>query len=246
MMATLSLRDRERLAKLVYFISVRDERRVARSLNEIMEVEGVIPAEEIESSMSAIITEYGDLPTRELPFAAMLFAMMQAVMTRGARLRPQLLWLTKSIAIQEEIAHSLNADFNVIELGRPYAWQHLTQKLNPIRHPYGLYYWLLDTLELAKDMPYNAGVILREFRKGRLKIEFQHVGLEPIRQTMNRVSNRMSLAIIIAALLISSSVIVLAAVRPLVGDIPLIALIGYIIAGILGFMLALSVRLRRP
>ena len=135
MMATLSLRDRERLAKLVYFISVRDERRVARALNELMESEEVIPAEELEPSMSAIIKEYGDIPAGELRLAGMLFAMMRAIMTHGGRLRPQLLWVTKSIAIQEEIARSLNADFNLMDLGRPYAQKVLTQKLNPLRQP---------------------------------------------------------------------------------------------------------------
>ncbi len=244
MMAILSLRDRERLAKLVHFISVRDERRVARALNELMESEEVIPAEELEPSMSAIIKEYGDIPIRELRLAGMLFAMMRAIMTHGGRLRPQLIWVTKSIATQEEIAHSLNADFNIMDLGKPYAQKVLTQKLNPLRQPYELYYWLIDALDLARDLPYDVGVIIREFRKGRLKIEFEHRGLEPIRRTMDRVANRMSLAVIIAALLISSSVIVLAEIPPFVGKIPLLGFVGYIIAAILSFMLAISIWFR--
>jgi len=245
MMAIVSLRDRERLAKLTYFISILDEKHVARALNEIMEIEGMIQAEEIEPNISAIIKDYGDTPTREMPFAAMLFAMMWVVMEKRGRLRPQLLWLTKSIAIQEEIALSFNIDFNVIKLGRPYAWQLLTHKLSPVRRPRELFYWLVDTMDLVKDLPYNASVILRDFRKGQLKIEFQHVGLEPIRQTMNEVSNRMSLTIIIAALLVSSSVVVLAEVPPIVANIPLLALIGYIIAFILSLKLISSSRRSR-
>jgi len=240
MMATLSLRDRERLAKLIYFISVRDDKRVARALNELMESEEMIPAEDLESSMSAIVKEYGDVPVRELRLAGMLFAMMQAILTHGGRLRPQLLWVTKSIATQEEIARSLNADFNLIDLGKPYAQKILTRKLNPLRQPHELYHWLIDALDMARDLPYNVGIILREFRKGRLKIEFEHVGLEPIRRTIDRVANRMSLAIIAAALLVSSSVILLAKVPPFIGNIPLLGFIGYIIAVILGFMLVIS------
>jgi len=240
MMATLSLRDRERLAKLIYFISVRDDKRVARALNELMESEETIPAEDLESSMSAIVKEYGDVPVRELRLAGMLFAMMQAILTHGGRLRPELLWVTKSIATQEEIARSLNADFNLIDLGKPYAQKILTRKLNPLRQPHELYYWLIDALDMARDLPYNVGIILRKFRKGRLKIEFEHVGLEPIRRTIDRVANRMSLAIIAAALLVSSSVILLAKVPPFVGNIPLLGFIGYIIAIILGFMLVIS------
>jgi ubiquinone biosynthesis protein len=244
MMAILSLRDRERLSKLVYFISIRDEKRVSRALNELMESEDVIPAEDLEPAISAIIKEYGDIPVRELRLAGMLFAMMQAIMTHGGRLRPQLIWVTKSIATQENIARSLNADFNIMNLGRPHALKVLTQKLNPLRQPYEFYYWLIDTLDLARDLPYDIGVILREFRKGRLKIEFEHVGLEPIRRTMDRVANRTSLTIIIAGLLLSSSVIVLAKVPPFVGEIPLVGFIGYIIAVILGFMLVVSIMRR--
>jgi len=244
MMATLSLRDRERLAKLIHFISVRDERRVARALNELMESEEVIPAEELEPSMSAIIKEYGDIPVRELRLAGMLFAMMKAIMTHGGRLRPQLIWVTKSIATQEEIAHSFNADFNLMDLGKPYAQKVLTQKLNPLRQPYEFYYWLIDALDMVKDLPYEVSIVLREIRKGRLKIEFEHLGLEPIRRTMDRVANRTSLTIIIAALLVSSSVILLAKVPPFVGNIPLLGIISYIITIILCFMLVISV-LRR-
>ena len=92
-----------------------------------------------------------------------------------------------------------------------------------------------------KDLPYDIGLVVREFRRGKIKIEFEHIGLEPIRQTMERVSNRMSLTIIIASLLISSSVVALAKVEPYVGTIPVLAFFGYFIAGILSLILVFSI-----
>ena len=241
MMATLSMRDRERLAKLVHFISVRDEKRVARIVDELMEREDVIPAEELEPSMSAIMTDYGDMTVRELHLAGMLFAIMRAIMEHGGRLRPELVWATKSIAIAEEIGHSLDVDFDIMDVGIPYAQKLLTQKLNPLRLPYDLYYWFLDAVDIVRDLPYDIGIVLHQIRKGRLKIEFEHVGLEPMRQTIDRVATRASLAILIAALLLSSSVLVLARVPPLVGDVPLLGVVGYIIAAVLGLMLVVSI-----
>ncbi len=94
--------------------------------------------------------------------------------------------------------------------------------MNPLSQPRELYYWLIDILDTARDLPYDAGVILRELRKGRIKIEFEHMGLEPIRQTMERMANRQSLTNIIVALLISSSVIALARIPPFVGNISLL------------------------
>lgn len=244
MMAILSSRDRERLARLVYSISVSDEKRVARALNELMESEDVIPAEDLEPSMSAIIKDYGEVSIRELHLSGMLFAMMRAIMTHGARLRPQLIWVTKSIAIQEELIHSLKADFNFIDLGKPYAQKLILKKINPFSQTHELYYWMVDAMDLLRDLPYDAGVVMRQFRKGKLKIEFEHVGLEPIRRTMERASNRLSLTIVIAALLVSSSVIVLARVPPFVGNVSLLGFIGYMAALVFGLMLAISILFR--
>jgi ubiquinone biosynthesis protein len=244
MMAVLSQRDRERLAKLVYFIAVRDEKRVARSLNELMESDDIIPSELLESAMSSIIKEYADVPLRDLHLAGMLFAMMRAIVAHGARLRPQLLWLTKSMATQEDISHSLEADFNMIDLGQPYASKVLTDKFNPLRQPQELWWWLQDTLDVWRDLPYDLGILLRELRKGHLKIEFEHLGLEPIRSTIERVSNRLFLTIIIAALLISSSVVTLAKVPPFIGSMPVIAFTGFIISLILSVILTISIIFR--
>jgi ubiquinone biosynthesis protein len=209
-----------------------------------MESEDVIPAEELEPAMAAIIREYADIPTRELRLAGMLFAMMRAIIAHGGTLRPQLLWITKSIAVQEEIARSLDADFNLMELGKPYAQKVLNQKLNPFRNSKDLYYWLMDAVDMMKDLPYDAGIIMREIRKGRIKIEFEHIGLDPIRRTMERMSNRGSLTNIIVALLVSSSLVVLAKVPPFVGNIPLLGFIGYIIAAILSILLIINVLFR--
>ena len=241
MMATLSLRDRESFAKLVHAISAHDERRVARALTELTEHEEVTPAEELEPAISNIITDYSGRFVRELYLAGMLFAMMRAVMKHEGRLRSQLVWTTKSIALAEEIGQSLSADFDIMDIGKPYAWKLLTQKLNPLRQPNEFYYWFIDALSIVRDLPYDIGIVLRQARKGRFKVEFEHVGLEPIRRSMDRVAHRIPLTILIAALLLSSSVLVLAQVPPFVGDIPLLALIGYVIAAILGFILVIYI-----
>jgi ubiquinone biosynthesis protein len=241
MMATLSMRDRERLAKLVYYIAEGDDKRVARALNELMESEDTIPSEDLEPSMSDIINGYNDVPVCEMRMAGMLFAMMRSIMAHGSRLRTQLVWLTKSIASQEEMACILNADFNLTDLGKPYARRLMYQKLNPLRKPQEFLYWLIDSFDMVKEIPYDFGIIMREIRKGKIKIEFEHMGLDPIRKTMERIANRQTLTNIIVALLISSSVVVLAKIPPFVGNLSLLGFIGYMFAAILAIILIFNV-----
>ena len=61
---------------------------------------------------------------------------------------------------------------------------------------------------------------------------------------MNKAANRLSLTLLITALLIASSILVLAKVPPFIGDIPLLGFVGYVLAMVLGLLLAISILFR--
>jgi ubiquinone biosynthesis protein len=56
--------------------------------------------------------------------------------------------------------------------------------------------------------------------------------------------NRLAFAIVLAALIIGSSLIVLSGVPPKWLDIPVIGIVGFVVAGLMGFWLLISI-LRR-
>jgi ubiquinone biosynthesis protein len=244
MMAVLSSRDRERLSRLVSFIAMRDDKRVARALLDLSEAEGTVHAEELEPAMAAIIQEYVDLPIREFRLGAMLFEMVRAVLRKGARLRPQLLWLTKSMTLQEDIAHSLQADFNFIEMGKGYADASLSRAVNPLAKPREAYFWLIDFLDTLREFPYNVGTIIQEIRTGRIRAEFKHEGLEPLTRAINRSVNRLSLTVLSASLLIAGSIVTLARVAPVMGGVSLLAILLYAAAGVCILLLVFNVIFR--
>jgi len=68
--------------------------------------------------------------------------------------------------------------------------------------------------------------------------------MEPLLSTFDRVSNRLAFAIVLASLVIGSSLIVLAGIPPKWHGIPVIGLAGFVIAGVMGFWLLISI-LRR-
>ena len=184
-----------------------------------------------------IIREYSDVQASEFRLGQMLFAMIRILHKHGARLRPQLLWLAKSMVTQENIAHSLKADFNYMDVGREYAQESITSSLKIFSKPKELYHWAVDLFDMVKDLPYGISVIIKEIRKGKIRIEFQHSGLEPIVSVINRSTNRLSLTVLSAAFLISAAVVTLARVSPLIGELSLIALVLYILAGLTTLLL---------
>ena len=82
---------------------------------------------------------------------------------------------------------------------------------------------------------------LATLKSGKGKITFRHEGLEPLDNTLERASNRLSFALVLAALLIASSLVIHAGIPPKWHDVPVLGLIGYVFSGFMGFWLLISI-----
>jgi ubiquinone biosynthesis protein len=141
----------------------------------------------------------------------------------------------------ENIGRQLDPNFNLAEYCRPYIQQLLIHRLRPSSQLRELRFTLVDLFHLLKDLPYEIRTILRQVREGQVKMQIEFTGLESIRRTLNQIFNRVVVAIIVAALLVSSSIIVYSGLPPLVSGMPIIGLTGFIIAALLGIWLVISV-----
>jgi ubiquinone biosynthesis protein len=78
-------------------------------------------------------------------------------------------------------------------------------------------------------------------KSGKLKIEFQHMGLEEIEESIEKSANRLSVSIIIAAILIGSALLLLAKTPPMLFGIPVLGLAGFVTAVGMGIVLIRSI-----
>ncbi len=76
---------------------------------------------------------------------------------------------------------------------------------------------------------------------GDMEIRFRHEGLERLINRLDVASNRLTFGIIIGSLIMGSSVLLMIDQGPHVMQIPAIGLAGYLLAGVLGFWLLISI-----
>jgi ubiquinone biosynthesis protein len=244
MMGTLSVRYRERLGKLLYFMSNGDEKRTARALLQLIETTEVVDAETLELDVANIIQEFSGTNISEAHLGNMFFRLLRLLQQRRARFPVHMVWLFKSIATLEDLARKMDPGFQLIRAARPYARRLILKDLNPLHQSQETYFSALDSLNFLRDLPYDAGIVLDQLKKGRVKIEFEHLGLEPLRQTLHQITHHIALTLLLAAVLISSAIIVLAGVPPLVGSMPIIGLVGFCISGVLAVLVIISLLIR--
>ena len=72
-------------------------------------------------------------------------------------------------------------------------------------------------------------------------MEVEQIGQDNLRKTLNRVGNRLAVALVVAALLVGSSLLVVSESPPLVSGISIIGISGFGIAAVLGLFLEFSI-----
>jgi ubiquinone biosynthesis protein len=142
----------------------------------------------------------------------------------------------------ESFARSLDPDFNIMETLKPYARRaalhgfEMKEILRHVRQAMG------DAGDLASRLPDDINAILTKFRQGKFQVRVHHEHLENLTKTVDKSSNRISFALIIAALLVASSMLV-PQEGMVLGLFPLqtLGIAGYVIAAIIGVWLVLSI-----
>jgi ubiquinone biosynthesis protein len=68
-----------------------------------------------------------------------------------------------------------------------------------------------------------------------VRIEFEHKGLEPVLKKVDQTINRLVFSLVLASLVIGSSVVILSDIPPKIYGLPLIGIAGFLTAGLWRF-----------
>jgi ubiquinone biosynthesis protein len=202
-----------------------------------------VQAEDIDQKgfkrdLKGFIEGYYDLPLRDFSFAEV----MNSLIAIGRRYRiavpTDLLLLGKAFMTVESIVRSLDPDFNLIENIRPYAQVLIRKRFFQPRRLYRDGLKILIGLDhLLKTLPSALNRIVQRFQEGRLEIEVRHEKLEDLERHIDKASNRLAFSLIVAAIIVGSSIIMQTGLGPLVLGFPVVGVVGYFFAACLGLWL---------
>jgi ubiquinone biosynthesis protein len=97
-----------------------------------------------------------------------------------------------------------------------------------------------ESIQFMRQFPKEMLEIMRLMKNRKLGLKLEHDDLDVMLLTHDRVSNRISFSIIIAALIIGSALVLASSIPPLFYGISLLGIIGFIAAAVMGFWLLVS------
>ncbi|MBI5192742.1 MAG: hypothetical protein HZA08_04790 [Nitrospirae bacterium] len=188
------------------------------------------------------LERYYDIPLKEFSFAEFMEGLVSIGRRYYIKLPTDLLLFGKTFMTVESIVRTLDPDFNLIENIRPY-----TQVLfrNRLFRPAGIYknfiHLGLELNRILKNFPHDLRHLLRHLKDGRIEIEVKHDKLEDLELHIDKASNRLSFSLIIASIIVGSSIIMQTQMGPLFLGFPIIGVAGYLVAGFLGLWLVWAI-----
>ena len=94
---------------------------------------------------------------------------------------------------------------------------------------------------LLKNLPLDIKELINRINRNKFKIDLEHRGLDRLIGDLDRASNRLSFSMLIAALIVGSSLIMQTEKGPMLFGFPILGFFGYSIAGFLGLWLAIAI-----
>jgi ubiquinone biosynthesis protein len=88
----------------------------------------------------------------------------------------------------------------------------------------------LEGARFARDLPGLAGNLLRTARRQGFAVSLEHAGLGELRTTVARGAQQISLALVTLGLYIAASLLMQHSAGPRIGELPLLAALGYALA----------------
>ena len=240
-MGRLSRKDREDFTDLVLDLVAGDERTIVDGVLQVTVQLGEVDREALGRDLGSLMDLYLYRPLDELEAGRILQDLLDLVTRHKLTFKPAFYQMMKALSTVEGVGLMLDPKLELIRLARPFMRRIRLERMRPARLAEEIARTGSGYLQLLRELPEELRAILRQLRGGRMRIEFEHHGLQALGAALDRVSNRIAFAIVLAALIVGSSLIVLSDIPPHWHDIPVIGLLGFLVAGIMGFWLLLSI-----
>jgi ubiquinone biosynthesis protein len=233
---------RENLVNLMLAVQKTDLALLTETLNEIGLISDIGESSSmLKANLEDFIDSYYSLNVKFIDPTNFLSDLINVLIKNGGRIPNNIMLLSKTLIMRDEISRLLDPEHNFSELVEPYIKKIIEERTS-------FSYIMKETeknlrvyARFVNDFPKQFHNILRKVEKGTMKFELEHKGFESLIEEMDIVSNRISFSLIIAALIVGSSLIIQTKMSPSLFGVPLFGIFGFLIAGFLGIGLLISI-----
>jgi len=230
---SLSEEMKEKLVEMLISLVHRDINHVVSGFLSVgiseIEDEGLV------NELEMIVEGYADANIDQIDFVHLFSDLVLVARKYNLSLPVDFILLVKAVVTIEGVGRGLNPDFNLSSALHEYVDNLSSMRLRPSHIIKSFVDEVSNFKENVKLVPRQINEILFKLKKGELGVHFERKDLVQLEREIDRSSNRVSLGVIIAALIVASALVLN------VRNGKWLAVVGFLIAIFLTINLFISV-----
>ncbi len=227
MVGRLSEARRQQMVDLFDGLVQRDAGPVAEVLLD-WTVDDHVDADAVTRQVEEFIDHYHGVPLKELHLGRMMGEITTLLRDHRVALPPDLALMVKVLVTLEGMGRRLDPEFDMASEAEPFLQRVMLARYSPLalarrgRRVAG------DSLALLASLPTGLKQLLRMARRGRMNVNLDVERLEKFGQRIEHSVNRLVVGVLIAALIVGSSIVMTVSGGPTMLGLPVFGLVGFL------------------
>jgi ubiquinone biosynthesis protein len=240
MVGRLTEERREQLIRLLLGLVQHEARRVFEVMLD-WTGDGIKDETGLMLEIQIFLDQYHGLPLKQLKIGAMLSDLVTILRQHQMMLPADMALLVKAFISLEGMGRELDPDFDIASEAMPMLEQSLRAHYTAGAFIKRGSRSLVELWTLLAGLPHDISRLLRAARHGKIEVHIEVTHLKHVGNQLDRAVNRMAAGIVVAALIIGSSIVMTVPGAPSLFGIPFFGLTGFLTASVGLLWLLLSI-----
>lgn len=237
MMGTLSATMADGIAEIIVALTSKDNYRISHAVLNVCNRTGEVDEQKFIREFGNFIRPYLNAQLATIDMPKLLYSITQLCHDNHLQLRPEVTLLFKAFGTLEGTVAKLDPSLSMIEVARPFAQDYFKRHFNlkeAVTEHLGTAY---TNLEAAARLPEKVERTLDQVTTGETRINLHYIGQKKVLTKMDQLLNRLLIVIMLASLILSSSVLVVGSRDRFIYRL---GVIGWLVAIIVAIILIIS------
>jgi len=229
MVGMLTTPRRNQIVDMLHALARKDEQGLQQVLLD-WSGDSVLDEDRLAYDVAELLQSYDDLQLKDVKIGGLLNDITALMRENNLMLPADLTLLFKTLITLEGLGQQLDPEFHMIDHVTPFVERIIQQRYTPQALLARGKKSVREALEVVADLPRDLRHLLRDMRRGRVKIDLDLKRLDQFGHQLDRASNRLTMGILTASLVVGSSIIMTVEGGPQLFGLPFFGLLGFLIA----------------
>ena len=241
LMGSLDSNLRKRLNEILEGAATGNIKIITKSIIKIGIKKGPLDIDKLYEDIETMYDSYIDQAIHEFDIPQILEEIIEVCKKNNINMPKDIILLVKGMMIFQGVLANIDKDLTLMDIAIPYFEEQILENSLKNIDFRKILFKLYSSIESSLEISSKALNTLNTALEGKLKLNLQIQNMEENFNEINKMVNRLIFAVIVAGLLVSSSLVINANIGLKIYGISAIGIVGYLGAGIAGLLLLISI-----